>query len=170
MDSQLERLRAAIASAMQGMTAAELARHPEGKWSIAEILEHLYLTYTGTIKGFERCLDAGKPLGTAPTLKQRVKIAVVLRTNYMPRGLEAPPQARPRGIGAEKVRAEIAGKIAAMDEVIAECEVRYGAKVTLLNHLVLGPLTGRQWRRFHWVHGKHHLKQIMRLREAPAHR
>jgi hypothetical protein len=26
-------------------------------------------------------------------------------------------------------------------------------------------LTGRQWRKFHWVHGHHHLKQIRDLRQ-----
>ena len=72
MDSYLERLQQAIASATHGMSDEELTRQPEGKWSAAEVLEHLYLTYTGTQKAFERCLKAGKPLAGAPTLKQRV--------------------------------------------------------------------------------------------------
>jgi len=55
MDSCLEQLLNAITSATRGMTVEELTRHPEGKWSSAQILEHLYLTYTGTAKGFERC-------------------------------------------------------------------------------------------------------------------
>lgn len=168
MDSRLERLRAGIAAATQGMTESERARRRPGKWSVAEILEHLYLTYTGTIKGFQRCLEAGKPLATAPTLKQRVKIAAVTRMGYLPSGAEAPPQARPRGIGPEKVQAEIAGQIAAMDAIIAQCEARFGRRSRLLNHLLLGPLTGKQWRQFHWVHGRHHLKQIALLRDEPG--
>jgi hypothetical protein len=166
MDSHLDRLQAAIASATQGMTAAELACRKEGKWSVAEILEHLYLTYTGTIKGFQRCLEAGKPLVTPASLRQRAKIAVVLGSGYMPGGAQSPPQARPRGLAQEKVRAEIAGQIAAMDEIITRCEAQYGARVKLLNHLILGPLNGPQWRKFHWVHGMHHLKQIARLRDG----
>jgi hypothetical protein len=31
-------------------------------------LEHLYLTYTGTTKGFERVVDGGKPLASPATL------------------------------------------------------------------------------------------------------
>ena len=69
MDSYLQRLQQAIESATRGMTIEDLTRHPEGKWSAAEILEHLFLTYTGTIKGFERCLAAGKPLARSPRLK-----------------------------------------------------------------------------------------------------
>jgi hypothetical protein len=169
MDSHLERLQAAIASAAEGMTPADLARRTEGKWSVAEILEHLYLTYTATIKGFQRCLEAGKPLATAPTLRQRVRIGLVLALGYLPQGAESPPQVRPRGIAKDKVQAEISGQIATMDEIIARCEAQYGARVRLLNHMLLGPLSGRQWCKFHLVHGRHHLKQIAQLRERSEH-
>ena len=67
MDSYLQRLQDGITSATLGITAEDLHRHPEGKWSTAEVLEHLYLTYTGTVKGFTRCLEAGKPLASKPT-------------------------------------------------------------------------------------------------------
>ena len=49
MDAYLQRLQDAIASAALGMTAEDLTRHPEGRWSTAQVLEHLYLTYTGTV-------------------------------------------------------------------------------------------------------------------------
>jgi len=90
MDSCLERLLNAITSATRGMTVEELTRHPEGKWSSAEILEHLYLTYTGTVKGFERCCEAGKPLASSLRLKQRLAIAVVIEAGYFPAGRQAP--------------------------------------------------------------------------------
>jgi hypothetical protein len=51
-----------------------------------------------------------------------------------------------------------------MDELIAKWEARHGKQTRLLDHPVLGPLTARQWRKFHWVHGRHHVKQILRLR------
>ena len=61
MDFYLEKLQQEIAAATRGLEAAALARHPDGKWSAAEVLEHLYLTYRGTAKGMERCLQEGKP-------------------------------------------------------------------------------------------------------------
>ena len=73
MDAYLQRLQGAIASAVHGMTAEVMRHHPEGKWSTAEVLEHLYLTYTGTAKAFERCLHEGKPLARTPVLKDRVR-------------------------------------------------------------------------------------------------
>jgi hypothetical protein len=162
---RLERLQNVITHAISGMSADDLTRHPEGKWCAGEILEHLYLTYTGTVKGFERCLSAGKPIATAPTLKQRLSAAVVIGLNYMPEGRKAPKNATPRGTPASKVLAEIIPQIAAMDDLIQRCEARYGKRTKLVDHPVLGPLTARQWRKFHWVHGQHHAKQILRLKE-----
>ena len=164
MDAYLERLRAAITSAILGMTAEDLVRHPDGKWSTAEVLEHLYLTYTGTVKGFERCLQAGKPLARTPIVKDRMRVFVVTGLGHLPEGRKAPDRTRPRGMAADEVTREIGPSISAMDELIAQCEARFGKRTRVLDHPVLGPLTARQWRKFHWVHGCHHLKQIQKLR------
>jgi hypothetical protein len=166
MDAYLQRLRDAITSATHGMTTEDLRRHPEGKWSTAQVLEHLYLSYTGTVKGFERCLEAGKPLARPPVLKDRMKTFVVTGLGHMPKGRTAPERTQPRGMPADEVTREICPRIAAMDEVIAQCESRFGKRTRVLDHPVLGPLTARQWRKFHWVHGQHHVKQIQKLRQA----
>jgi hypothetical protein len=118
MDSYLERLQQAIASATRGMTSDELTRHAEGKWCAAEILEHLYLTYAGTQKAFERCLKAGKPLAGVPTFKQRVAATAVTDFGYFPKGRKSPDQVLPRGMSVEKVVADIGPQIAAMDKLI----------------------------------------------------
>ena len=166
MDAYLERLREAIKSATFGMTAEDLMRHPEGKWSTAEVLEHLYLTYTGTAKGFARCLEAGKPLARTPMLRDRMRTFVVTGLGHLPQGRKAPERTQPRGMPAEEVTREIVLRISDMDEVIAQCETRFGKHTRVLDHPILGPLTARQWRKFHWVHGCHHVKQIQKLRRA----
>jgi hypothetical protein len=168
MDSNLERLQLAIASSTRGMTGDELTRHAEGKWCVAEILEHLYLTYTGTQKAFERCLKAGKPLTSAPTFKQRVAVVLVTELGYFPGGRKSPDPVCPRGMPAEKVLADIGPQIVAMDELITQCEQRYGSRIKILDHPILGPLTARQWRKFHWAHGRHHVKQIRERRQMSA--
>lgn len=88
---------------------------------------------------------------------------VVLNLNHMPSGREAPSHTLPRGLSAETVVAEIGAKISAMDEIITRCERSLGSG-RLLDHSILGPLTAAQWRKFHLVHGRHHVKQIRRLR------
>jgi hypothetical protein len=165
MDAYLQRLQEAITSATHGMSAEDLVRHPEGKWSTAEVLEHLYLTYTGTTKGFERCLQAGKPLARTPLLKDRMRAFVVSGLGHLPEGRRAPERTQPRGMAADEVNREIGPRISAMDEVIAQCETRFGKRTRVVDHPVLGPLTARQWRKFHWVHGRHHLKQIQKFRQ-----
>lgn len=165
MDSRFEELRQVLAASVDGISAQQLSWHRPGKWCAAEVLEHLYLTYTGTIKGFEKVLEAGKPLATRPVLQQRVRTLTVVGFGYLPTGREAPKGTQPRGLPAEKVRDEVGLKIAAMDQVIAQCEQRFGRGRKLLDHPILGPLTGAQWRKFHLVHGRHHARQLRRLRE-----
>ena len=166
MDSYLERLHQAIAAATQGICEKDFERRPDGKWSAAEVLEHLYLTYTGTSKAFERCLQAGKPLASAPSLKQRIAATLVTEFGYFPEGRKSPDHACPKGISPEKVVADICPQIAAMDKIIAQCEERFGSRKKVLDHPVLGPLTVSQWRKFHWVHGRHHVKQIVERRSS----
>jgi hypothetical protein len=163
MDFYLQRLQDAISSVTEGLSADELVRHPEGKWCTAEILEHLYLTYTGTIKGFERCILAGQPMARSPQLTDRMRKIVVIQFNYLPEGRKAPKNTLPKGTSVQQIRAAVPVAIAAMDTIIGEAEKKYGRETRLVDHPILGPLRGQEWRRFHWVHGNHHLKQIRRL-------
>ena len=87
---------------------------------------------------------------------------------YEPDGVQAPSMVQPRGLPAEQVRNEIGAKLVAMDAIIAQCEAQFGRRVKLLDHPILGPLTATQWRQLHLVHGRHHLKQLLRLREDAA--
>ena len=150
---------------MEGLSNEDLSWHLPGKWCAAEVLEHLYLTYTGTVKGFERVLAGGKPIVHPATLGQRCRSLVVVGLGYMPEGRKSPSVAQPRGMPAEKIRAEISAKIEAMDEIIARCEKSFGGRTKLLDHPILGPLTAVQWRKVHLVHSLHHVKQLGRLRQ-----
>ncbi len=169
MDSRLETLKHALESAVGGMSREQLSWHPAGKWCAAEVLEHLYLTYVGTVKGFDRVMEAGKPLATPASLRHRVRTFVVVGLGHMPEGRKAPAMTRPRGLPLEMVLGEVGAKIATMDAIIADCEARFGHGIPLLDHPILGPLTATQWRAFHLVHGRHHAKQLLGLRECARH-
>jgi hypothetical protein len=163
MDSRLDKLKQSLEAAVEGMSNEQLSWHLPGKWCAMEVLEHLYLTYTATIKGFEKVITGGKPLATRPSMAHRVRTFVVVGLGHMPSGRIAPAMAQPRGLPVEQVRNEIGEKLAAMDVIIAECEARFGRHVKLLDHPILGPLTATQWRKFHLVHGWHHQKQLLRI-------
>ena len=160
MNSNLERLRKELEGAMAGSTPTELASGPEGKWSPAQVLEHLWLTYKNTSKGLSKCLEKGAPLATRATFIHRVKTFVVVRLKYLPAGAKAPERATPRGTPSSEVLRSFFSEIQQMDSGLTECERKFGTTTKILDHPVLGPLTVNQWRTFHWVHGRHHARQI----------
>jgi hypothetical protein len=164
MDTLLEELKQALEASVEGFSTEQMSWHPAEKWCAAEVLEHLYLTYTGTVKGFDRVLNSGKPLAGRSSLKQRWRKLFVLGFDYLPEGRKAPKQTVPRGLPVEKVRSEVGLKLKEMDDIIARAVDRLG-RGQLLDHPSLGPLTGAQWRKFHYIHGRHHIEQIVRLRD-----
>jgi putative oxidoreductase len=166
MDSRLEKLKRNLESAVGGMSSEQLSWHLPGKWCAAEVLEHLYLTYAATIGALEKVITNGKPLATRASIAQRVLTFLVVGLGHMPAGRKAPAIVEPRGLPVEQVRNEIGAKLVAMDTTIVQCEARFGRQVKLREHPILGPLTATQWRKLHLVHGRHHLKQLLRLRES----
>jgi len=111
-------------------------------------------------------VDGGKSLASKPTWKNSAQALIVLGFNYLPNGREAPQHARPTGLPVEKVLAEILPKITEMDEFLTECAAKFGGRIKVLDHPFLGPFSIDQWRKFHLVHGLHHVKQIRKLRCA----
>lgn len=167
MHKQMAKLHSVVSSAISGASVEELTRRPPGgKWSAAEILEHLDLTYLGTIQSLEKRLAEGKPCTASGRSAKRWQRIAVTRLGFFPRGRKSPERAVPQGAPAERVAAEIFENLARMDELIASCESRFPADNPIANHSVLGPLTAAEWRGFHLTHGLHHVKQIQALRNA----
>jgi len=160
MNSYLERLQRELESATEGATAADLNQGPAGKWTAAQVLEHLLLTYKNTNKGIGRCLETGVPLATSATLKHRFGTLLVVGLGYLPGGRKAPERATPRGLPAADIQQAIFPEIQRMDSGLRDCEARFGPASKIMDHPFLGPLTAAQWRKFHWVHGRHHARQI----------
>lgn len=164
MHPKLAHLQGVLTNAIGGMSLDDLARHPEGKWSAAEILEHLNLTYLGTIKNLERCLASGKPGASSDRKKMRWPRLLITRLEYFPGGRQSPDRVRPRGTPVEQVTSQFMANFTRMDELISECESRFRSREPIAEHPILGPLTASEWRGFHVAHGKHHARQIRGLR------
>jgi hypothetical protein len=157
-----------IDSATAGMTEEQLRCHPEGKWCAAEILEHLSIAFERTVRGMNRCLEAGKNLGDRPTMKQRLFHMIVLDLKQFPGGRKSPPMIEPKGeMGGQEALKQVRANLIEMDAKLAECRQKIGTSGRLANHPVLGPLTNEQWCTFHYVHTKHHMKQVRALRQQP---
>ena len=149
------------------MNEADLTRRVGDKWSVAQTLEHLGLAFGHTARAMARALETGRPLGDSPTLKQRAASTLVVDIGYFPAGRQAPTMVVPTDtIGGKEALQLIRGNLAEMDRLHAECLAKFGLQGHLANHPVLGPLTITQWPRFHWVHTRHHMKQIRARRQA----
>jgi len=162
-----EHIHKILVSVTQGMTPQDWGRHSDGKWSAAEVIEHLSLTYSGTARSMQKVLEAGAPTATPRKLKQRLAIWWITRLGRFPEGRQSPEQVRPKGETGPPgaVLTTALENLSKMDAAIADCERRFGS-VCLSDHPVLGALNGTQWRKFHSVHARHHAAQIERLRRV----
>jgi len=145
---------------MSAASVDALSHAVNGKWSPLQVLEHLVLSYTATTKGLLRAMETGRPERSRRTFGHRMRGVYVFGLGRFPAGVEAPKHTVPRdSLGTEPLR-RFNDALVAMDASLADAERRFGHRTRVLFHPILGPLTAQQWRRFHLVHGRHHLKQI----------
>ena len=157
---ELEQIRREAECLTGEMSQADWHHVPPGKWSCAQIFEHLLLSYASTTKETLKAMEIGKPLGSRPRLRDRISTFYVSGLGLMPLGRMAAEHTMPtNGVGLDSLR-QFNDALVAMDATLADAERRFGTKVNLLDHPVLGPLTAQQWRRFHRTHAKHHFRQI----------
>jgi hypothetical protein len=164
MHRDIEHTLALVETEAGELDAVQLGWHPPDKWSAAQILEHLSRTYSATAYILNRCCDQGRSKARSRTLRDRLGTLVVVELGRFPTGVAAPAATRPAGLPALEALAAVRGSLGALDQAAARAEARFGTRLALANHPLLGPFNVRQWRRFHLVHTKHHMKQIGRLR------
>jgi hypothetical protein len=163
MHVHLARIAESIARATSGMDDHQLQRTRNGKWSAAQIIEHLSLAFGATAVGLARAASADTLQVRPPTFRERLVTLLVVTFGYIPNGRKAPEYTVPAGLPPEQAFKKLHQNLAAMDAAITLAEQRWGrGRVGL--HPILGPLTPDQWRKFHWVHARHHAKQILAIR------
>jgi len=166
MHAHLESCLTSVLAATKGAgDESRVRRNPE-KWSVVEIVEHLSRAYSGTAKGFERCVETGTPLCGATTFTQRLSQFVVISLGYFPGGRQAPKQVIPTGeLDLGTVLDAARKNLQWLDKAAITTRDALGTG-KMLEHPILGALTIDQWLRFHVVHTRHHAKQIRERRES----
>lgn len=165
MNVYLKRAHDEIVAATGHLTVEQLARTAGGKWSPALILEHLTLTFRLNVSALEKALASGATKARKPSLYQWLSRVLVLDVGYFPRA-NAPEGVVPSGsIPPEQVRAAIAEALATLDATLNRAAERFGERTPLLRHAFFAAMTVPQWRRFHWRHVRHHMRQV-RARSA----
>jgi hypothetical protein len=164
MNSHLEKCLTIVLDATKGGGDECRVRRDPKQWSPAEIVEHLTRAYSGTAKGFERCVEKGAPLATGATARQRLQQFALISLGYFPAGREAPKQIIPTGeLDLQAVLDAVRRDLARLDEAAVRARQALGTG-KMLDHPVLGALTVDQWLKFHEVHTRHHTKQIEQRR------
>lgn len=160
---QAEHLRAAreLIDAAAGHLAIDVLRRPrDGRWSIAEILEHLTLAFTVNAAALEKALAAGAPRARPPLLKQKLGRFLVVDLGYFPKA-EAPAMVVPSGtVPEERSVSALQDALTLLDAVLTRVAERFGLDTLVANHPYFGGMSVRQWRKFHWRHTVHHMRQV----------
>ena len=174
MHGELDRLYREMAAALSGLSAAQTqarpTAHPE-KWSIQQIVEHLCRTYHASVPAIQGRVEKGTSTRAVPSLQQRLGQFFLISLGQFPRGREAPEAVWPPlpsdPVDGAELCARVRAALEPLDEVIEEGERIFG-KARAASHMILGPLSMQQWRRFHLIHGRHHVKQIWEIRRQGA--
>lgn len=160
MNPYLRSAREGIDAAVGALPLDVIARPENGRWSIAEILEHLTLAFTANTASLEKTLSTGELRARTPRLKQRLARILVVDVGYFPR-VEAPEMTRPiASIAPADAVTAIREALAVLDETLTRVGRRFGEDVPVANHPYFAGLTVRQWQKFHWRHTSHHMAQV----------
>jgi hypothetical protein len=171
MDDDLKKLKYELAKALRGLSAEQTqltpTNHPD-KWNIQQIIQHLVLSYESTIAMFRDRLIKGVPTNRKLTAKNFFAQTLLLNLGYFPKGRQAPPLVSPSDseppLSGDELRAKAFGSLAEMDKIL-EANYRLFGRRRCTPHFVLGPLSVLQWYRFHFLHGRHHTRQIEAIRK-----
>lgn len=159
----LKAAREAIEQAVIGLDPDTIARDVPGRWSIGEILEHLTLAFQANAAVFEKALASGELRARPPKLHERIARMLVINVGYFPR-VKAPVQTTPsRRIPPDRSVSAILDALTVLDATMARMSERFGDRVRVCNHPYFAGLTLPQWRKFHWRHTRHHVRQVREL-------
>jgi hypothetical protein len=158
--SRLAELSALVLDPLRDRSDDEWQRGPAGKWTPAQIVEHLALGLTMTAETFEARRNHA-PMSRRPrTPAEQIASLLILGFRWFPPGRKAPsrttPDERTTRRGAE---ARFLAGLAGWERVERELLPTRGQDL-FVKHPRLGDLNIGEWIRFHLIHGRHHARQI----------
>jgi hypothetical protein len=168
MHAVLERAVSQIASEVRGLDAETTQLHPSGlphRWNAQQVVEHLVLSYRQTSAALEARLSKGRVSRKQARNKLQWALQLmILSFGALPRGVPAldetvPVKGQFAAMDGRQLSDLLLQEAEAMDTLLDSCRRRFGID-RVGAHPWLGPLRVDQWRRFHVVHGLHHVAQL----------
>ncbi len=149
-----------VLGSLAGRPEADWCRAPPGKWSPAQIVQHLAIGIDGSGRTFES-RRTKPPMQRRPrTPRQRLGCFFVFGLGWIVPGRESPPDVRP----AERpdpasVERQLRDGVARFLKLEREL-LPVRSRDLFVKHPYLGDLTLPEWLRFHVLHCAHHARQI----------
>lgn len=156
---QLARLEPMVLHPVRGLDDTEWHRAPPGKWSVAQIVQHLAIGVDVVAGTFERRADRSEMQRRSKPYEALLR-HLVLGLGTVPGGLTAAKGTEPADqpepelitaqfrMGVERLRSMT-------EDWPAERQL-----ARFVRHPYLGDLNLPEWVRFHFLHCRHHARQI----------
>lgn len=158
--SRLAEVRALVLEPLQGRSDGEWERGPAGKWTPAQIVEHLAIGMVGSALKFQERRDRPPMTRRPRRLIERIASAAILGVGWYPQGFKAPEGTVPAAqITRAAAEAHFRDGIAQWEALERDLLPRRPRDL-FLRHPRLGDLTIPEWIRFHIIHARHHARQI----------
>ena len=156
---QLSRLEPIVLEALEHLADDDWRRAPEGKWTLAQIVEHLAIALDLVAEGF-RALENEQQMTRQATPAQSVMRHALLGQGELPEGIKAPDISLPSE--SPEVDLVVARFRMGLEQTRALVESWPEDKQIgiFVRHPVLGDLNLPEWVRFHYVHCCLHARQI----------
>ncbi len=156
---QLQGMEEMILTPVKQLDGEDWHRAPDGKWSVAQIVDHVAIGVELVSGSFEK-RAASNTMSRRATPKQSLLRHLVLAMGQIPRGRQSPEIALPgERPNPELVTASFrmgVERLATLATTWPE-EKKVGIYV---RHPLLGDLNLPEWIRFHFLHCRHHAAQI----------
>jgi hypothetical protein len=162
-----------VTAELGGFDGTSASVHPCGRphcWTVQQVVEHLVLSMDQTRATLQERLAKGRPGHNLHRSRTEWALQLmILSAGHMPKGVGAPrettPAANMEGTGVRELTERLERSIELLDATMDECRQRFDME-RVGRHFLLGPLRIDQWRRYHVLHLRHHVKQIAEMRET----
>jgi hypothetical protein len=158
--SRLAELSALVLDPLRDRADAEWERGPAGKWTPAQIVEHLALGLASSAETFQKRQNHA-PMSRRPrTPAEIIARLFIFGLRWFPPGRKAPSRATPgaqitRRMAEDHFLTGLAGWGDVEQNVLPA-----RSHDLFVKHPRMGDLTIEEWLRFHLIHGRHHARQI----------
>lgn len=158
--SQLAELTAIVLGPLERRPDDDWQRAPTGKWTPAQIVEHLAIGIDGSAQKFAERRDRPPMTRRPRRLVERIASVSILGLGWYPQGFKAPEGTVPaERITRTAAEAHFRDGIAKWEALERDLLPRRPRDL-FLRHPRLGDLNMTEWMRFHLIHARHHARQI----------